>query len=371
MFRKNISLDDDHLRKLQPFLDKHSGNLSAAVREAIEIAHLALGKPGSPEEAVECLKCEDEQFGKMEKLVQSGECVLISRPVMSWLVKNTSGRLVDDDVIYELLNPYRITTIPDLGEYLNCRSKRRGWNIDISFVLGGEAGKDCANMSFVGGDRDLRELLVETVCLFLGRWMNLDLEAVHRKGNSTTIYLKSFVRHESLEIPPGILKYFGSMDGMYREIERKPDFWKTLVELYKFFNYQRVNIDRNLFEAFAAGEFPDIKKYFELKAGRELHEIPFSELAPLFKHLVLVSQLVSDVEISTEKGNEYIRILHNYSSEEVASKMAHLFSDVFRAGMHGFSVTSLKGLIIFEFNDFKAGEESPELSLPVAERTES
>ncbi len=350
MIRKNISLDDDHLLKLQPFLDRHGGNLSAAVREAIELADLALAKNGTPEETVEALKNEGEHSGTMEKLVQSGDCVLLSRPVLSWLVNSCSGKLVDDNVINELLNPYQITTLLELEKYLNCRSKRRGWNIKISSSSGDEVCKECTILDFVGGQRELRELLVETVCLFLARWMNLDLETVYRKSNSTTIYLKPFTRHEAQEIPSGVLKYFGSMDRMYREIERKPDFWKTLVELYKFFNYQRVNIDKDLFEAFAAGEYPDIRKYFELKAGRSLHEIPLSELIPLFKHQFMVSQLVNDVEINTEKGKEYIKIFHNYSSEEVTAKMTHLFSDIFREGLYSFSITSLKGLTILEFN---------------------
>lgn len=370
MIRKNISLDDAHLLKLQPFLERHGGNLSAAVREAIELADLGLAKHGTLEETVEALKNEEEHSGTMEKLVQSGECVLLSRPVLSWLVHSCSGKLVDDDVINELLNPYRITTLLDLEKYLNCRSKRRGWDIEISSSSRDEPWKECAIMDFVGGHRDLRELLVETVCLFLARWLDLDLETVYLKSNSTTIYLKPFVRNEAQEIPPGVLKYFGSMDGMYREIERKPDFWNTLTELYKFFNYQRVNIDRNLFEAFAAGEFPDIKKYFEIKAGRPIHEIPLLELIPLFKHLFMVSQLVNDVEINMEKGKEYVKIFHNYSREEVSAKMVRLFSDVFRAGLHSFSVTSLKGLTILEFNDLEVEKESSGFPIPAAEGAE-
>ena len=38
LIRKNISLDDKYLKKLQPFLDANDGNLSAAVRDTIEIA---------------------------------------------------------------------------------------------------------------------------------------------------------------------------------------------------------------------------------------------------------------------------------------------------------------------------------------------
>lgn len=370
MIRKNISLDDAHLLKLQPFLDRHGGNLSAAVREAIELADLALEKHGTPEKAANSLNGSEIDFGGMETLVESGEGIMVSQQVLNWLVKNTSGRLLDEDVVHELINPYRIRTMSELEGYLNARSRKMGWNLEVSASCGKELDPEFSTMSFLGGDRDIRELVVETVCLFLARWMSLDVEAVHRKSNSTTIYLKPFARHEQGEIPPGVLKYFGSMDSMYGEIERKVDFWKTLVELYKFFNYQRINIDRDLFEAFAAGEYPDIKKYFEVKAGRKLREIPLSELIPLFKHLFMASQLVDDVEINTKKGKEYIKVYHNYSSEKVSAKMVRLFSDVFRAGWHSFSVTSLKGLTILEFNDPEVEKESSGFPYPSEESVE-
>jgi hypothetical protein len=40
LIRKNVSLDEDHLQKLQPLLEKNGGNLSAAIRES--------NRPGQP-----------------------------------------------------------------------------------------------------------------------------------------------------------------------------------------------------------------------------------------------------------------------------------------------------------------------------------
>ena len=71
MIRKNISLDDAHLLKLQPFLERHGGNLSAAVREAIELADLALEKHGTPEKAADSLKGSEIGSGEVETLCQS------------------------------------------------------------------------------------------------------------------------------------------------------------------------------------------------------------------------------------------------------------------------------------------------------------
>lgn len=348
MIRKNVSLDEAHLQKLQPLLEKNEGNLSAAIREVIDLVN------------PESLQTHEEMTGNLskkkssevrkEQLIQSGECLVISQQTLKWLLKNSAGKLIDEDVVHELLNPYLLTTVPELKEFLNCSSKNMGWKIEVMCSFREEDEPESFTMDFVGGDRDFCELLVEAACIFLARWMNFDVEAVHRKSNSTTVYLRSFASNGLQEKAPSVMKFFGSKDILYKEIERKPAFWVTLADLYKNFNYQRVNLDKSLFEALVAGKLPDITKYFELKTDRSLCEIPLSELLPLFKHLVVASQLVDDVEIYAEKGKESIKIRHSYSEESVVLMLVQLFSNVFHAGWHSFSVSCVSKLIIFDFS---------------------
>lgn len=350
MIRKNVSLDETHLQKLQPFLEKHKGNLSAAVREIIDLASSDLENHGTPEEIAWKLKKERKFLGKKEELLSSEEPVTMNKQMMKWLVRSCAGKLLDEDVVHELINPYLITTLPELKDHLNCCSKRMGWKIEISGPDGEEPENGPTIMDFAGGDRDFREFLVEAVCIFLSRRMNLDVEALHRKSNSITVYLINFARHDPEETAPGVRKYFVSRDLLYREIEKKPEFWVTLTELYQRFNYKRVNLDKDLFKSLVTGEVPDVTKYFEIKADRSLHEIQLSELLPLFKCLVTTSQLVNDVEICIEKGKEQMKIRHDYSDEKVIAKMIQLFSSVFEAGWHNFSLNSVSGLIIFDFS---------------------
>lgn len=359
MIRKNISLDETYLQVLEPLLDKHRGNLSAAVRDAIELAGLALENYGTSEKAVDSLKTKEKGLNVREALVRDGECVLLSQQTISWLISNADGRILDDDIVYELINPYKINTMSDLGKYLNERSRVMGWKIRVSISWKGEdADPECTVLSFCGGSRELRELMGEIVSIFMARWMGLDVDAAYRKFNSITIHFKKFVNTGPWQIPPGVLKYFGSREAIYKEIEKKPEYWNTLIGLYRRFNYQRVNIDRKLFEVFAAGDVPDIKKYLETVDGRPINEIPLSDLLQIFKKIVTISQFVDDVKVSTEKGKEYVKIRHDYSSEKVISTMVQLFSDVFRAGWHTFRVRLVSNLIIFEFD--RPAESNPE-----------
>ncbi len=350
MIRKNVSLDETHLQKLQPLLEKNGGNLSAAIREVIDLVRPDIESHRTPYETAEYPGIKEDFPETREQFLRSGEYVMISQQMMKWFVKSSAGKLIDEGVVHELINPYMISTIPELEEYLNHISRQMEWKIKISSSCEESLQTGYTTMDFIGGDRDLREFLVEVVSIFLSRWMDLDTEALHRKSNSIAIYLKHPVRHNIQDVTPGVRKHFGSKDILYREIERKPAFWVTLAELYTKFNYQRVNLDKSLFEALLAGKLPDITKYFEIKADRSLREIPISELLPLFKHLVVASQLVSDVEIYSEKGREYIKIRHDYSDEGVVFKLIQLFSNLFEAGWHKFSVTSVSGLIVFDFS---------------------
>ncbi|RZN39398.1 MAG: hypothetical protein EF813_04115 [Methanosarcinales archaeon] len=51
VLRKHIALEDEHLRKIEPLLEKHKGNLSAAIRDAIDLTDVALQYYGSVKDA--------------------------------------------------------------------------------------------------------------------------------------------------------------------------------------------------------------------------------------------------------------------------------------------------------------------------------
>ncbi len=79
MVRKNVSMGDIYLKKLQPFLDKNNGNLSAAIRDAIELADVALEGHESVEDALDYFTKDSAKYSRIRNnLIESGEYVLIS-----------------------------------------------------------------------------------------------------------------------------------------------------------------------------------------------------------------------------------------------------------------------------------------------------
>lgn len=131
MIRKNVSMEDEYLQKLQPFLDKNNGNLSGAIRDAIELADAALQGHESVDDALEYFTHDSTKYPEIRNsLIESGECILISQLSFRWLIENTDGILVDDELVSEIFNPYHIKSVSDLLEYLNARSQNMGWEIE-------------------------------------------------------------------------------------------------------------------------------------------------------------------------------------------------------------------------------------------------
>ena len=136
--------------------------------------------------------------------------------------------------------------------------------------------------------------------LFLGRYLNLDVSFVHRKSNSIRIFLKEY--KSDTEVPPGIRKNFGTLDYTFKEIRSRPDFWTSLVERYRLHRYERVNLNKDVFEVFLSGEIPDITSFFEASAGKPIREISLCELFVICKKLISTTQLASDIERTIEGG---------------------------------------------------------------------
>ena len=346
MIRKNVSMEDEYLQKLQPFLNKNNGNLSAAIRDAIELADAALKGYESIEDALEFFTEGSVKYPEIRNsLIESGECVLISQLSFRWLIENTDGILVADELVSELFNPYRIKNISDLLGFLNERSRNHGWGIEASISSWEEEKTDIITLEH--GDPSLRAYLAEILSLFLGRYMSFDVSFVHRKSNSIRIFLKE---HKSdTEIPPGIQRNFGILDSTFKEIKSRPDFWTSLVERYRLHRYERVNLNKDVFEIFLSGEVPDITSFFEASAGKPIREIPLCELFVICKKVILTTQIANDIERTTEGGKTHLKIRHQYSDEKVICKLVELFSKLFQAAGYTFEIKTISNLIIFEF----------------------
>lgn len=337
--------------KLKPFLEKNNGNLSAAIRDAIETASLALA--GSTGENGE--KDQGKVSPNVElrnKLIEDDEFLLVHHTLLEWLIKKTSGLLIDESIVYEIINPYKVKRIPDIVSYVNSFNEKMGWKtkVDAEYCQGQEP--ETVSLTLSNGNSCLRGIMAHSLALYMAKQMKLDIQGVFCRSNVTKIYFKRFEFLDYQKVPKGLEKYFGPMESAFREIQKKPEFWKNLIKTYRQQNYQRLSINRKTFEAFVSGDLPsvaEVTRNFELDTGKPPEAFTLAENIMIFKEIYLTDSIGSDIEICTEKDREYVKLIHDYSDKKVCEAVTRYYSNILRSTGYPFSVTVNPHMILFEF----------------------
>src|SRR3990167_2927145 len=102
---KNISLDDECIKKMESLVSRHQGNFSAAIRELIDSSQRSV----LPERAS-----------------------AVDEIILNWLLNETDGRLIPDNILDEIIDPSLINRLDNLDKYINRRVNDLGWGININ-----------------------------------------------------------------------------------------------------------------------------------------------------------------------------------------------------------------------------------------------
>lgn len=349
--RKNISIDQCYIDKLKPFLEKNNGNLSAAIRDAIETASFALEKKTGENGEKDSSKAS--QYAEFRNTsVEEGEFLLVHHTLLEWFTKKTSGLLIDESIIYELINPYKVKRISGIVSYLNALNEKMGWKIKVKAECSQDFEPETAIFILSNGDSCFRGIMAHSLSLYLAKQMKLDVYGLYNKSNVTKIYFKRFEFLDHLKVPKGIEEYFGPMESTFREVQKRSDFWKNLIKTYREQNYQRLSMNRKIFEAFVSGDVPsvaDMARYFELVVGKPPAAFTLAEHIIIFKELYLIDGIGSDIETCTEKGCECVKLIHDYANGKVCEHILNYYSNFFKSIGFPFIVTTNTNIIVFEF----------------------
>ena len=348
LIRKNISLDDKYLKKLQPLLDANNGNLSAAVRDTIEIADTALTYHKSIDEAIQFLK-ETPAKEELNDTIQSGENIVINKTMLEWLFRRTKGRLTDEELVNELINPFEIHDMKQLEDHLNRVSRSYHWAIRTSIKCEDINNPESALVIISNSTVHSRDFFAQLVAHFLSKWKQLDVEHVFRRSNSTQISFRRNSSTSSNETMPGILKHFGYLDILCRELDENTEFWTQLMYTYNVERFNLVTLHRNQFEVFATGEVPNPTKILERLCKQSVCDMALPDLLVHFRRMYLATQLAKNIEISLEPGNESVTIYHDFKDERVIRNLVAYFSNIFRENGTPFETSSYSSMIEFRF----------------------
>lgn len=348
LIRKNISLDDKYLKRLQPLLDTNDGNLSAAVRDTIEVADIALTYHKSIDEAIKFLK-ETPAKEELNDTIRNGENIVINKTMLEWLFKHTRGRLIDDELVNELINPFEIEDMKQLEEYLNRIFRNYQWAIRTSIKCDNIHNPESALVILSNATVNSRDFFAQLVANFLAKWKQLDVEHVFRRANSTQISFKKNLSMSSNEIMPGIRTHFGYFDLVCKELDDNAEFWTQVMYTYNIERYNLVTIHRSQFEIFATGEAPNPTKIFERLFKQSVSDMTLPDLLINFKKMYLATQLVRNIEICLEPDRESVTIFHDFKNEKFIHNLIEYFSNIFRESGMPFETFSYASMIEFRF----------------------
>ena len=312
---RHISLDNDCIDKMQPYVEKHNGNFSAAVREIIDRA----GKYGS---------------------LQNSSA--IDSSLFKWILAEIDGRLVPENVLDEILDPALINSMRGLEEYLRTRFGELEWNIDLAIKSDSDSSPFDVLIEIKGAPQKIR-FIASILCQYLVKnspeMASLGIRSIGNIGECLKIELSRSNKKDAMN---SLYNFFGGMDDVIRAIKNRPSFWKTVIDGHILSNYSMVTVHRNYFEDLLAGKIPMGEITIETLAKKPIQEIPLKEMLPLIKEVYETSRVVDRVEIDRET----VILFHNYRNLDVIDKLKRSLVALLEASGHLYDAKSTANMIV-------------------------
>jgi hypothetical protein len=322
MISRHISIDEEYINKIKPYIDNHNNNLDAALNDIIYQVDM-----------------QDSHTN-------------INIPLFDWAIKEVGDRLVPDDIVDKIIGPSIINSIEEFGKYINNRFNQLKWNIDIDLEWKYDNEIICPNMTIrnitirIRGDPHRIKFVTGILSQYLIRHSSeiseissLGIESVTSLNEYIRVKLSRMDKKQSIE---SLYTFFGSMDKILEIIKSKPSFWKTIIEEHILSSYKMVTIHKNCFEDILSNNMHTGDIMIEILTKKALQEIPLKELLSSIKNIYETSRIVDKIEID----NDDIIFYHNYRNQQTIDKLKKMLIALLENGGHSYDATSTSTMII-------------------------
>lgn len=313
---KHISLNSDCIENIEPYVKAHNGNFSAAIREIID----RTGKSGLP-----------------------GNSKTIDRSLFEWILDETEGILIPEQVSDELIDPGLIKSIGKLEEYINQRYKDLEWDIKLVLECDNPSHPSEVLMEIKGAPREIKFvacLLSQFLVKNSLEYSPLMIKSVANCNNRITVEL---VNSDKNKATLSLVKFFGGMDETRKAIKNHPDFWKEIINRHILSNYNMVTLHRNYFEDLLAGKVPLGEITIENLAKKPIHDIPLPEMLSLIKKVYETSRVADRIDVDRET----LILYHNYRNKESIEKLKKSLFSLLESNGHLYDARSTANMIVF------------------------
>ncbi len=292
--RKNISLEKNHLEKLDPLITKNKGNFSAAIREIIDLIDTMLNNPDDVSKVIDGLKT-DYNF---------------TETIMYWLIKQTRGKLIEQEVLDNIIDPTKIVLLSDLEEYLDDMTNGGNWQTSISIDnYDNNIIPSGVNVILTGHSVYKMEFLAGIISSFLVMHKKQEILSLKRETNKLIVTFKQQTNTNLAK--QSLVRYFGYMEDILGEVSKNHEFWKCISNLYRQTNYNMVVIPKKYYNELLTGtEVPGC-----LTAPIEaIHRVPIKDI-PLEKLIHSMKSVYENMGIveRIDMDENTLNIYHGYT----------------------------------------------------------
>lgn len=213
LIRKNVSLYEHDLKKIEGLVEERGGNLSAAMRDIIDFVDFMLKKFGSLEEA-----------RKLERRVKG---ICIPGMLLRWFLTYTDACLPDESVMRSI-EEIRVTeSVAHLRSIVDI-----GFAVDIQVNADDDRNPTGVTLQ-VSGEPMQAEFVAKLAACFLAEQKGLAVEEVARMATAITVNLKRRGEWGSESgykiVRDSLLQHFGERHVMMQDILRRPRFWNEVI----------------------------------------------------------------------------------------------------------------------------------------------
>lgn len=311
---KHISLDKDCVEKMRPYVEKHQGNFSAAMREIIDKA----GKSGLP-------------FNSSA----------IDNSLFKWMLTEVCT-FIPDDIINEMIDPVLFNSIRKLESFVNFRFKDLGWPTEISLKCDNDTFPSDILME-IKGDNQKAKFIACIMSQYLVKnsleRSPLEINSVLNFNEGIKIELSRSNRNDAIN---SLTAFFGGIDEVIKIIKSNPVFWKAIISRHHLSNYNMVTVHRNYFEELLANSIPLGEITIENLAKRPIQEIPLHDMLALIKEVYETARVADRVEI--DKDN--IILFHNYRNKDAIEKLKKILVTLLEINGHLYDAKSTANMVV-------------------------
>jgi len=321
--RKNISLDEEYLKKLEPLLKIHNGNLSAAIREIIDLSDIAYKDPDSVKKLISGLKNKQN----------------LTSSTLSWSLKNLTGRLPNEETVHNIIDN-SVSSLSSFEKRLNELMGEIYWDSSIKISPDDDWKPKNASFTITGKNPDMNRYLASVVAVFASKKYALGVLNTRSADNTFEMHMKS---GEKEWVIKSIHDSFGYMDRAFSELYKNPDFWNMMLDLHAKMSRELVTIPKQLFEETLSGKPSNkITTIIERSCGCPINQIPLDDLLGKIKVIYQYTGIIENMDINKDS----LIIYHTFTQPEAIKKLANMFVELLGLSGHAYSSMISKNLIV-------------------------